>query len=59
MNDFVKFFGLYEGQTKEGKQMLSGYLGSAKIVILPNREKLDEKDHAFIAFITPRPPKKD
>jgi hypothetical protein len=59
VGDFVKFFGLYDGKTKEGKQMLSGFLGSAKIVILPNRDKVDEKDHDFIAFITQRPPKKE
>ena len=60
MGDLVKFFGLYEGKTKaEGRFMLSGYLGAAKILILPNREKEDDKDYDFIAFITQRPPKKE
>ena len=58
MGDLTKFFGLYEGKTKAGGLMLSGYLGAAKILILPNRDKDGEKDHDYIAFITDRPPKK-
>lgn len=57
MSDFIRVMGLWRNTTREGKEMLTGYMGCAKIVILPNREKLDKKDHDFYLFICPAPPR--
>ncbi|MDQ7822051.1 MAG: hypothetical protein RDV48_04570 [Candidatus Eremiobacteraeota bacterium] len=58
MSELVKLTGLWKNTTKNGDPILSGYLGAAKVLILKNRDKQGEKDHDYILFITPAPPKK-
>ena len=55
-NELVKVTGLWKGQTRDGKEMLSGNLsGSARVVIFENsyKEQDGEKAPDFIMYISP------
>ena len=48
----MKVCGLWERDTKSGAKMLSGTLGSLRVVILPNQFKKSEKEPTWTLFIT-------
>lgn len=59
MSNYIKLTGLYRNTTKDGKPMLTGYLGKARIYILPNTQKGEDasKPHDYFIFIADAPPK--
>lgn len=49
--DGTKLTGLWKNTDKEGRTFLSGSLGLAKLLVLPNGFKKDEKDPDYIAML--------
>lgn len=47
----IKVTGLWKNVDKNGKAYLSGYFGSAKILIFPNEYKKEEKHPDYILNI--------
>jgi hypothetical protein len=59
MKEMLKLTGLWVNETKDGNQMMSGYLSNARILILKNREKVEgSREHDYFMFLVPAPPKK-
>ena len=51
-NSFIEISGLWEGKTKAGDVYLSGYMGSAKIMIFRNTYKDKENQPDYKLFVT-------
>lgn len=56
--DRTKLTGLWKNTNKDGQTYLSGSLGLAKLLVLPNGFKKGEKDPDYYAFLV-TPEKKD
>lgn len=52
--DMIPLTGLWKSST--GKS-LQGYFGNARIVIIPNAKKTEDKHPDYLAFIAPSEPK--
>ena len=50
----IRLTGLWESTTKDGQQMLSGNLGNARLVILPNKFKKTDKHPTHNLLIAER-----
>ena len=53
----VRLSGLWRSETRNGQPMLSGSLGGARLVVLPNDRRRSDKDpshHLFLAQAQPR-----
>ena len=57
MSELVQITGLWSNSDKNGKKYLSGYMGNAKVLILENGFKEEEKQPDYILYIAPK--KKD
>ncbi len=59
MGDLVKIGAVWKNRNQQGQTFLSGKLGDATLLILPNREKTEggkEPDYlAFVAIPKPKP----
>ena len=47
----IKLTGLWANKDKNGNMVLSGYLGSARLVIFTNTYKKDHKQPDYIAYV--------
>jgi len=47
----VKISGVWKNRDKNGKIYLTGYMGEARVVVLPNNFKEDEKHPDFIMYV--------
>ena len=57
MSELVQITGLWSNVDKNGKKYLSGYMGNAKVLILENGFKEEEKQPDYILYVAPK--KKD
>ena len=52
--DGTRLTGLWKKTNKDGQTFLSGSLGSARMLVLPNKFKRDEKDPDYtVMLVTP------
>ncbi len=52
-NNLVKLCGLWENETRTGGKYLSGKLGSARLLIFPNKHKQTPNHPDFTLFLAP------
>jgi uncharacterized protein (DUF736 family) len=58
MSELVKIGALWQNQKRDGTHFLSGKMGDATLLILPNREKQEgDKLPDFSVFVTTPKPK--
>lgn len=53
MSDLVKLGALWLGKDKDGKTMMTGLLGDARLMVLRNGYKKEEKHPDFILYVAP------
>lgn len=58
MSDLVKLGAVWRGKSKDGKTMLTGLMGDARLIILPNGFKTEEKHPDYIVYVA-SPEKKE
>lgn len=51
--DGTKLTGVYKNKTKDGKVYLSGSLGAARLLILPNDFKRNDRDPDYNVLVVP------
>ena len=49
----TRLSGLWKNKGKDGKTYLSGSLGSARLLVMPNDYKKAERDPDYIAYVVP------
>lgn len=51
--DGTRLSGLWKNKGKDGKTYLSGSLGSARLLVMPNGYKKADKDPDYIVYVVP------
>jgi len=49
----TRLSGLWKNKGKDGKTYLSGSLGSARLLVMPNDYKKAERDPDYIVYVVP------
>ena len=59
MSDLIKIGSLWSNTDKKGQKFLAGYLGDARLLIMKNGFKEEEKQPDYVVYVTKKEVKQD